>query len=411
MYLLAIVVPMIMVVIAYLFFRDKLTWWELVLPSIICGIFVVIFKFGVEKGLTTDTEYWGYLGVRAEYYEYWETWVSRTCTETYPCGTDSDGNTTYCTRTYDCSYCDRNSPKWYLISTSGKKHSITKEKYLELKKRWNSPETLVDLNRNIKYRGSCGKDGNMYSIKWDGNIYTSEQITEKHYYENRIKVSNAFNFKDITEEDKEIYGLYDYPKVNGYSQNSLIYNSDISLSKSKLDSLNKSLKYINGKLGPKQELKLFVLLFEDKPEISANFQESYWKGGNKNEMVVCIGLEKGSNDIKWVRSFSWTPNRTMLVDIREDLVGIGEFSSKKIFDNLIRILDTYQRRSFSEFSYIQIETPVWAMITSFILIISISFGVIFWSVVNEFESPKMDWGFEKTYKKRNRRTKRLKDLV
>jgi hypothetical protein len=407
MYLFAIIVPVILTIIAFFIFKEKLTRWELILPSVTCFIFILVFNLAVEKGLTADTEYWGYLGNRAEYYEYWETWVSRTCTESYPCGTDSNGNTTYCTRTYDCSYCDKNNPKWLLISTSGKSHEISKEKYLELKKRWNSSETFVDLNRRITKNYRCGQDGDMYYIKWNGNIYTSEQITEKKYYENRIKVSkNAFNFKDISDEEKEFYGLYDYPKVTGYTQNALIYNSDISLSKSKLDSLNKSLKYINGKLGPKQELKLFVLLFEDKPEMSANFQEAYWKGGNKNEMVVCIGLEKGSSDIKWVRSFSWTPNRTMLVDIREELMNTGSLNSNLIFKKLYEILDNYQRRSFSEFKYLQIEMPLWSIITSYLFTICISIGVIFWSVTNEFESPDLNWKFKKV--NHRNRTRRIK---
>jgi hypothetical protein len=235
MYLFAIIVPVILTIIAFFIFKEKLTRWELILPSVTCFIFILVFNLAVEKGLTADTEYWGYLGNRAEYYEYWETWVSRTCTESYPCGTDSNGNTTYCTRTYDCSYCDKNNPKWLLISTSGKSHEISKEKYSELKKRWDSSETFVDLNRKISNNYRCGQDGDMYYIQWNGNIYTSEQITEKKYYENRIKVSkNAFNFKDISDEEKEFYGLYDYPKVTGYTQNALIYNSDISLSKSKL---------------------------------------------------------------------------------------------------------------------------------------------------------------------------------
>ena len=386
----SLIVPLIGAVILLLFYRDKITWWEVIAPIVACLLFTFLFKLTVETVQTSDSEWWGDLGVRAEYYEAWSTWVEETCTRSVPCGTDSKGNTQYCTETYDCSYCDDTPAKWYLVKSNGKKISISQDKYNELMQRWHSQPSFVELNRSINTHFSCGQDGDMYYVSWNNDPLTSEPVSEEHSYENRIQAAHtAFDYPNVTPDDIKQYGLYDYPKLDGYTQPAVLGLDKVQwISERDKDTLQKRLMFFNGLMGPRKQLKVWVLLFQDKPELSANMQEALWKGGNKNEVVICLGVSSHTNYLQWVKAFSWTPNRRLLVNIREDLMHSNVFSQSKIYSILSNDLQQFERKHFKEFSYITVDPPSWAIIITFVLTIAITFFICRWAVVNQYSADK-----------------------
>ena len=378
----ALIVPIIGAFIMLRWFRKYLAWWEVVIPMIACIIFALIFKFGVEQIQITDTEYWSGLVQKAEYYEPYETWVHKTCSRTVKVGKTT--TTVY----YDCSYCDDYRARYYVTNDIGEQYEISKTKYDQLMKRWNAKPKLVDLHRNIDYSGLCGEDGDKYEIYWDKKIATSEQSVSSHYYENRIQAAHtAFDFVDITEGDIKEYGLYDYPEISGYSQKALLGADSVPwLKPGEVKTGNKLVEYVSGYWGPRKHGKIWILLFVDKPQLAAHLQESYWEGGNDNDLVVCIGLSSKSRELQWVKPFSWTPNRTLLVDLREDLMQQGNFSFTGIQGVLEKNMSKYERKDFKEFDYVTVEPPTWAIIVTFILTIAITFGLCYWAVVNEYTS-------------------------
>ena len=111
-------------IILLIFFKQYVVWWELLLIIIIPTAIAFGTKYLVETVTATFDEYWGDEVAYVVEEEPWNEWVSRTCSETYACGSDSKGNTTYCTRTYDCSYQDDIGPKWYAITKLGTHISI-----------------------------------------------------------------------------------------------------------------------------------------------------------------------------------------------------------------------------------------------------------------------------------------------
>ena len=387
---LALIIPIIGAIIMLIWFRERMTLWEIFLSLAVSMIFILIFKFTVEKIQVSDTEYWGSLGRRAEYYEPYTTWVSKTCSRQVSCGTDSKGNTKYCTEYYDCSYCDENGPRWVLTNDLGETFSISEQKFRELAIRWNSIPRFVDLDRNIRYHFGCGQDGDKYVIDWDGRPITSEPTSESHLYENRIQAAHtAFDFPDVNESDIKEYGLFEYPDIKGYQQTSLLGADSIQwMASPERDTLSKMINYLNGEMGPRKQLKIWVLLFQDKTELSAHMQEAYWKGGNKNEVVLCIGLSSRTKDLQWAKAFSWTPNRTLLVELRENIMNTKKFSGNSIYEVLKRDLEGFQRKHFKEFNYVTVDPPTWATITTFIITIIITVLICYWAVVNEFEADR-----------------------
>lgn len=113
---LALLIPVISAIVMLKFFKAHLVWWEILLPTAVCFIFIIIFKFSVEKISCSDTEYWGSHMVSASYVEYYETWVEKECS--YETCTGEGKDRTCVTHYYDCSYCDHNSPYWYCTDIS-----------------------------------------------------------------------------------------------------------------------------------------------------------------------------------------------------------------------------------------------------------------------------------------------------
>lgn len=381
----ALIIPLVGAIVLFVGFRNKLTWWELFLPLAVCLVFTTIFKLTVEKVQTSDTEYWGDLGIRAEYYEPWSSWVSKRCSRQVACGTDSKGHTKYCTEYYDCSYCNDNGPRWTLVKSRGGSFSITRKKYDELTARWKAKPSFVELNRTIRHHFSCGEDGDKYVIEWNRQPITAEPTSETHSYENRIQATHtAFDFPEISVKDDSLYNLFEYPEVDGYNVSTLLGTEKLVwMFPAERDSLQRLVKYLNGDMGPRKQLRIWILTFVDKPSVAAKFQEAKWKGGNKNEMVICMGVNSKNRNIEWVSPFSWTPNRTLLVDLREDLMTTKKFSCKKIYGVLQTNLESFERKHFREFSYIEVDPPIWAIIVIFIITILATVGTCYWAVVND----------------------------
>ena len=127
----------------------------------------------------------------------------------------------------------------------------------------------------------------MYSIKWDGKIETSEASVLKVPFENIVKVSHsAFNYPEITDDQADTLGLFHYPDNYDYYKQKAV----LGLNSTNLAQIHTKFEYLNGNLGRKYKVKVFTLIFKNKPIDIAFKQEAYWDGGNQNELVVCIGL-------------------------------------------------------------------------------------------------------------------------
>jgi hypothetical protein len=378
-------IPVVAAIIMLKKFPKYMAWWEGVIPLIACIIFIWIFKFTVEKIQTSDTEYHGALIVEARYYEYYETYVRRTCYRTVRCGKN-------CTTTvpYDCSYCDKNPEHWTIVNSLGQEFGISKEYYDFLMKKWSATPEFVDLHRNINHGGwGCGKDGDMYKIKWDNQPLTSEATTTDHFYENRVQAAHtAFDFAEVRESEVKQYGLYEYPDLNGISQETVLGLDSIKwITKEEINLMRQWSKFLNGYLGPRRHARIYFLFFADKPQLAANMQEAYWDGGNDNELVVCIGLSQKTKELQWVKPFTWSPERKIIPDVREMIMTHKVFDPENIAHSVWSQTEKeFKRKDFKEFSYITVEPPTWAIWVTFFITLGLSFGLCWWAVHNEIDS-------------------------
>ncbi len=334
-----------------------------------------------------DTEYWGSMITEARYYEYWSSWVEETCTRTYECGTQDNPRT--CTETYDCSYCDRNSPYWEVYDDAGNSWKVSEAYYNYLRGKWAAVPRFIDMNRSIHKHWSCGEDGDAYSISWNYKIASSEAAVTKHSYINRVQASHsAFKLPYIDKKTARTKGLYEYPGFTDHYKQKVVLGADSIYSPKEINTIEQWYQYFNGHYGALNKVKLFVILYYDKPIQISYDQEAYWDGGNQNELVVCMSLDKKTKKIQWVRPFSWTDRKRVIIDIRDDVSQLGTFRPRAVYDIIERSIgNSTMYKSFKkDFSYLDVDLTTGSIVIIIILSLVSTFFIMKWAIENEYNN-------------------------
>jgi hypothetical protein len=371
---LAFAIPLVTILFLLIFFRRRTLWWEFVIPIVVCGIVITACKFGTEFTQTMDVEYWGGWVTSAEYYESWD--------ETVPCTHeiteseyDSDGNyigerfVGY-EHIYDVDY---HGPYWQINDSNGFSTRISESHWNELVRRFGN-KRFVDLHRDYHLN-----DGDKHVTSWDGEDATLLCYVSKHRYENRVQASQSvFNFQEV---DPQEYGLFEYPEINNYRCKAILGYSDPAYR-----AAAHRLDIINAKLGARKKIRAMILVFADKPMAAAVAQQNYWKNGNKNELIICVGVDK-QKQVQWSYVFSWTEVEKLKVDVRSKVI---EQAGETL--NLLPIIEWlgpeieehWVKKSFDDFDYLTVEPPTWMVVLTFVLTILASAISSLWVVHNQY---------------------------
>lgn len=178
-------------------------------------------------------------------------------------------------------------------------------------------------------------------------------ITEEHSYVNKIKNSNSiFRFENISKNKAKELGLWNYPTVDGMDM-SPILGLEVD------GAIEEQFRMLNAYYGALCQIRLFFIFFDSTTHgvDIAEKQRAYWKGGNKNEFVVCLGLNNGN--VEWCHAFSWMDEPVLSVKI-EDYFRTNPALDLMALHGWIREhLGDWKRKEFSDFKYIKVElTPL-----------------------------------------------------
>lgn len=390
---LCLLVPAIAVVIMAVFFKRSMAWWEYLLMFGVPLLAIIIAKVTVEVSATTDREFWNSYLVSAQYNEEWSTWHTETCSRqvcnTVCTGSGSNRSCTQHCRTvyYDCSHCDRHPAFWEATDNLGKTYSIHQAMFEELCRRWNKRD-FVDMNRHIDHHLFCGKDGDAYRTVYDNVFEHTQPVCVVHLYENRVQASRSvFNFEKVTEKDIKEYGLIGYR----YDSDVFLYNPIMGTS----DPLaSQRLSWWNAHLGAPMKVHMIILVFTDQPRLAGDLQQAYWCGGNKNEFVLCIGVDKDKR-VQWTKVFSWTEVDRLKLDVERSVYmmhAASDSTAKPL--NLTAVVDTmatmvkgsFVKKSFKDFKYLTVEPSGTVLLVTFLVTIGIATGLGVFCVLNRFES-------------------------
>lgn len=371
----AMIIPFATAICLYYWFNHKTVWWEFLIPLIASICLIGISKKMIEVGQTRDIEYWGGWVVRAEYYEEWDEEVEYIETQT-----DSDGNVTYVTKT-EIEY---HSPEWLIKDSNGITIWINQPTFENLCEKFGN-RRFIDLHRSY-----YSEDGDLWVTTWKNTDNTLTPVTTSHLYENKVAVSDSvFNFPEV---DPKTYNLYDYPRIYDFFKcKSILGPGDQTLALAE-----KKLSYWNAKLGAKRQVRIMILIFKNKPIQAGIDQQSYWKGGNKNEFVICVGTDN-SNKITWCYPFSWTEEEILKTNVKQCINDMETLNLENIVDTVAPQIDKHWvRKEFADFDYLTIEPPTWAIFLTFFFTLSVNIGLSCWIIANEHEDGYSNYSRQRT---------------
>lgn len=377
---LALSIPVLTIVALVTLFKKNIVWWELVIPVCVSFILIGICKFSTEMCQITDREYWGGYVTQAEYFEAWNERVScshpkyEDRSESY---TDSDGKTrTRIVRVqvgYEHAYdVDYHSPYWQITDNNDITLGVSQARFDQLCKQFGNRQ-FVELNRNYHTI-----DGDSYVAMWEGQDNCLEPVVTMHSYINRIQASNSvYKFPEV---DPKKYGLYDYPDLNEYDCPSILgYHAPEHMK------AERAFELINSKLGKPKKVRVWVVIFKNKPRQAGHEQQCYWQGGNKNELIITIGVNK-QNEVQWSYVFGWTKSELLKIQTRDFISEQKKLNLVNLSEWLIpKINEQFVRRDFTEFSYLTVEPPGWMIALTFFLTLLVNVVISFWIVKNEYD--------------------------
>lgn len=228
---------------------------------------------------------------------------------------------------------------------NGNENNISQSDYSYWCVLWGNKKHKIELNRDFH-----SNDGDDMACDWDLRAISSETMITEHTYENRVQASNSvFKADNVDSADISQYKLFEYPACKSGKQKIVLGPVLIDKETDKL------LEYINGYYGSKKQFKLIVCLWRNQSEITAERQHSYWGNLNKNEFLVCIGVD-GANQIQWCKSYSWMDKPVLSVKIEQWFRDNKSLNLKAFAKWLPANIEEYwQRKHFKDFNYIQIE--------------------------------------------------------
>ena len=325
-------------------------WFTAVLGPIILGLIIIpLMSAGFKEYACSDTEYLSYYITKIRHYDEWDEWIHKTCTRKVYKGTDENGHSIYEEEEYDCSYREFHPERWSKFNNNGQEIYTTEEDFNRIKYIWGTKSIFVDMHRHY-YR----IDGDAQDYNWCGEWFHIETATYNHHYTNKIKGSGSvFNDRKISEEEAKELGLFNYPEPNRYEidPNPILGIEHVS------GRHIKKFQYLNAYYGLTKQIHIFVLVFPK--EVGAQIiedQKAYWGGGNKNEFIICLGLDKPAGRINWAGCFSWQDDTEMDVRCKNFLLDMKIIDLSKLADWIEQNLDMWKRKEFKDFDYI--ETPL-----------------------------------------------------
>ncbi len=298
---------------------------------------------------TYVTEYLGSI-VKSIHYE--EDWVE--LVETTETRTDGNGHS-YQVKKIREKY---HPEKYYFFSSLDTKFKCDYLFYSYVKNLWRIS------GYTDSWSGSSIKGGRRYGKSYrfndfppaeEQNIDNWVPVTETHKYKNKIRCSNSIlKHERIDEQQAMDMGLVDYPEIIDFDAPCII-----SRDRTVPEEIDRYFRKFNARIAPKSEMRLYIILFDESRGIGiTEHQKNYWQGGNKNEFVLCIGLNY-RNNVKWARAFSWADEQQKEVDVAQWVINQGTLNWEKLFNYLSSHLSDWKRKEFSDFNYINVTLPLW----------------------------------------------------
>lgn len=360
-------IPFLVAIALLIFWKMKVVWWEyclLIIPSLI--IIWALYSL-CTWGNQFDTEYNTYYITKATYYEPWNEMKTRVVT--YTTGSGKHRHTHHKT----VHYVENHPETWKMTLNNEDEQTISEDDFNTIIKTFNSEKVFRNMNRHY-----FSKDGDAYDYNYDNDPAKIIGITFESKYVNPIQDSNSiFTYSNISKEEADELKLFEYPEIDGYNQ-------DAILGATVPDNHKHAIDYLNAKYGKDKNIKIFVLFFWDTAPSIVEYQKSYWKGGNQNEFVICLGYNSKKKEINWADAFSWCDEPVLeaatkyyfLEHPKINLIGYAKYIEPYIQKQ-------WKPKDFSEFKYIDHDISITQSIIMLIVILLYCGFISYFVVTNQ----------------------------
>lgn len=122
-------------------------------------------------------------------------------------------------------------------------------------------------------------------------------------------------------------------------------------------------------LGPRKQVNWVVVLTNEGSPSFADAVRVKWLGGKKNDVIVVLGVPQYPK-LSWVRVLSWTDKELFKVQLRDDLLALGDVDQAAVFDLMERhTAGGYLRKDMADFEYLanEIQPPTWVLVLAGLL--------------------------------------------
>lgn len=332
MYIFAFALPLVAFAAAMLCGADVEYWWAYLLVTAAAeGLLYLVFFFA-----TRSKEYLsGYVTSVIHHFA----WVERKEVKETVYGANGK---TYTVKTKYVNHPD----EYFWEFNTGLKAQIDSGLFYQMCQQWGTGTELIRV-----YHSHCVEGGDGEVCYWDGDEYNTQTVTYTHRYRNSVKNSHSvFRGQRVSRAEAKSLGLFKYPAISGFEQPVLLVSPGLDYA-GDLDEANAELQILNAFCGSAKQIHVFVLLFPAAAGVEiALKQRDYWEGCNKNEFVVCLGMN--GDRVEWCQTLSWMDEPVLDVEVKDYFLHHAQPQMDEFVRWLRNHLDLWKRKEFEDFKYL-----------------------------------------------------------
>lgn len=279
--------------------------------------------------------------------------VTVSCQHSYSCNcvstTDSRGNTTTI-----CATCWEHSEDYdWVLNT-------------------NALDEIIRIPR-------VDSQGTVPPPRWTQAVI-QEPVALQHVFRNYLRYSPNSVLLDQTVWSAQKYPVPEYPlEITDF------YHLDRFLTRGYTDPQaavwNQGLSEIAGDLGPTHQVNPLVLVVGSADTQWEHAVRQKWLGGKKNDVILLLGVPQPPR-ISWVRVISWTRREDFKIQLRDQVLEIGDISQRQAILQALRenIQTSFVRTRWREYEYLQDQYEPSTLTTVMLIVIAalINLGGAWW---------------------------------
>ncbi len=262
--------------------------------------------------------------------------------------------------------------EWFRLLNTGKQQPTGGNYFYEMCQRWGNDRYPIAVHHPNLHSGGGGEqcDWNQYNeAQTDTNTYTQR-------YKNPIRHSNSiFRHSTISKKEARQIGLFDYPKIGFDDQTVILCHADVE-APTDLNEANRALQRLNAFCGKESQIHVFILLFPATAGMAVcQQQRDYWKGLNKNELVVCLGVN--GERVEWSHAMSWMDSPVLDTTYRRYFLDTPVLRLTDFVMFMRDNMNLWQRKEFSDFRYLGTHFSMGGTLFYWILSLLLSAAILY----------------------------------